>query len=87
MRSKLFQKSSASKFETFLLYPNPVRSDYYVNFFPYVTELDSQKETFEQASKAVKDYDMLKENNKMVIEQERQAKGAKPEALGGRKES
>ena len=31
-------------------------------------ELDSQKETFEQASKAVKDYDMLKENNKMVIE-------------------
>lgn len=32
------------------------------------TELDSQKETFEQTSKAVKDYDMLKENNKMVIE-------------------
>lgn len=31
-------------------------------------ELESQKDTFEKASKAVNEYDMLKANNKKILE-------------------
>ena len=43
-------------------------TDHEVEITKLNTELESQKETFEKASKVVKEYDALKENNKMILE-------------------